>query len=61
MNLEILPQFKPALKQLENFSHITVLFWAHNHGAVEDRSAIDLQVRTSLRAGKNYRDIRNPF
>jgi tRNA-Thr(GGU) m(6)t(6)A37 methyltransferase TsaA len=51
MYLEISPQFKPALKQLENFSHITVLFWAHEHGAVEDRNAIDLQVEPPYAPG----------
>jgi tRNA (Thr-GGU) A37 N-methylase len=35
MYLEIFPQFRPALKHLEEFSHMTVLFWAHQHGAVE--------------------------
>ena len=44
MYLEILPQFRPALAQLEHFSHITVLFWAHQHGDIETRSQIDLQV-----------------
>ena len=42
--LEILPQFRPGLKQLEHFSHITVLFWAHQHSSIEERSSIDLQV-----------------
>jgi tRNA-Thr(GGU) m(6)t(6)A37 methyltransferase TsaA len=52
MYLEISPQFRPALKQLENFSHITVLFWAHEHGAVENRNAIDLQVEPPYAPGK---------
>ncbi|MFC1936432.1 TrmO family methyltransferase [Chloroflexota bacterium] len=52
MYLEILPQFRPALKQLEHFSHITVLFWAHQHGAIEKRTAIDLQVEPPYAPGR---------
>jgi tRNA-Thr(GGU) m(6)t(6)A37 methyltransferase TsaA len=44
MYLEILPQFKLAIKQLEHFSHITVLFWADQYGAVEERNQFELQV-----------------
>ena len=52
MYLKILPQFRPALKQLEHFSHITVLFWAHHHGAIADRNAIELQVEPPYAPGK---------
>lgn len=52
MYLEISPQFRPALKQLEHFSHITVLFWAHQHGAVAARNAIELQVEPPYAPGK---------
>jgi tRNA-Thr(GGU) m(6)t(6)A37 methyltransferase TsaA len=52
MYLEILPQFKPALKNLEHFSHITVLFWAHEHGTLEQRNAIELQVDPPYAPGK---------
>jgi tRNA-Thr(GGU) m(6)t(6)A37 methyltransferase TsaA len=49
--LEILPQFKPALKQLEHFSHLTVLFWAHEHSSVNTRNSIDLQVEPPYAPG----------
>ena len=52
MYLEISPPFRPALKQLEHFSHLTVLFWAHQHGAVEKRNTIDLQVEPPYAPGK---------
>jgi tRNA-Thr(GGU) m(6)t(6)A37 methyltransferase TsaA len=51
MYLEIFPQFRPALKHLEEFSHMTVLFWAHQHGAVEKRNVIDLQVEPPYAPG----------
>jgi tRNA-Thr(GGU) m(6)t(6)A37 methyltransferase TsaA len=51
MHLEILPQFRPALKQLEHFSHLTVLFWAHHHGAVTKRDSIELQVEPPYAPG----------
>ena len=50
--LEILPQFRPALQQLEHFSHITVLFWADQHGSVSARNEIDLQVVPPYAPGK---------
>ena len=52
MYLEILPQFRPALKQLENYSHITVLFWAHQNGSLEVRNNIELQVDPPYAPGK---------
>lgn len=52
MHLEIFPPFRPALKQLQHFSHITVLFWAHEHGDDEARRAIDLQVEPPYAPGK---------
>jgi tRNA-Thr(GGU) m(6)t(6)A37 methyltransferase TsaA len=52
MHLEVLPQFRPALKQLENFSHMTVLFWAHQHSDLADRQAIELQVEPPYAPGK---------
>ena len=52
MYLEILPQFRDALKQLENFSHIVVLFWADQHGSVDTRESIDLQVEPPYAPGK---------
>ena len=52
MYLEISPPFRPALKQLEHFSHITVLFWVHQNGAVSTRNGIDLQVEPPYAPGK---------
>lgn len=52
MQLEIFPQFRPAMKALEHFSHITVLFWAHEHGSLETRQNIDLQVEPPYAPGK---------
>jgi len=52
MFLEILAPFRSALKQLEHFSHLTVLFWAHQHGIVEEREAIELQVEPPYAPGK---------
>ena len=52
MWLEILPEFRPALKQLEHFSHITVLFWADRHGEAADRNGFDLQVEPPYAPGK---------
>lgn len=52
MYLQILPQFRPALKQLEHFSHITVLFFAHQHAAVQDRNEFELQVEPPYAPGK---------
>lgn len=39
MYLEILEPFRPALKQLENFSHVTVLFWADQHDSLDERGS----------------------
>ena len=52
MYLEISSPFRPALKQLEHFSHLTVLFWAHQHGSVEKRNTTDLQVEPPYAPGK---------
>ncbi|KAA3645308.1 MAG: tRNA (N6-threonylcarbamoyladenosine(37)-N6)-methyltransferase TrmO [Chloroflexi bacterium] len=52
IHLEVLPQFRPALKVLDQFSHMTVLFWAHEHGGIEAREAIDLQVEPPYAPGK---------
>ena len=52
MHLEIAQPFRPALLQLEHFSHITVLFWAHQHSAVANRNRIDLQVEPPYAPGK---------
>ena len=39
--LEILEPFRPALLGLEGFSHVIVLWWAHNHD--DDQSRARLQ------------------
>ena len=51
MYLGILPTFRLTLKQLEHFSYITVLFWAHEHVALEVMNAIDLQVEPPYAPG----------
>jgi len=52
MYIKISPPFRTAIKQLEHFSHMTVLFWAHQHGEVELRNKIDLQVDPPYAPGK---------
>ncbi len=39
-SLEILEQFKPALKQLDHFSHLIVLWWADKHDNEKSRSIL---------------------
>lgn len=36
--LEILEPFRPAMKQLENFSHVMVFWWADKHDNDQSRS-----------------------
>jgi tRNA-Thr(GGU) m(6)t(6)A37 methyltransferase TsaA len=38
INLEILEPFRPALKQVDHFSHVTVLWWAHKHDNGKSRN-----------------------
>jgi len=38
--LEILKQYRPALKQLSNFSHVIVLWWAHGRDTKKYRSVM---------------------
>ena len=52
MYLEILPSFLPALKELDQFSHITVLFWADRYASDEQRNNLDLQVEPPYAPGK---------
>jgi tRNA-Thr(GGU) m(6)t(6)A37 methyltransferase TsaA len=52
MFVEVLPQFRPAMKYLEEFSHMLVLHWAHEHSALETRKAIELQVEPPYAQGK---------
>lgn len=46
-NIEINPEFIPALKHVEDFSHIQVLWWAHLTENPESRS--------KLKAGKLFK------
>ena len=40
VRLEILEPYRPALKQLEHFSHVVVLWWADRHDNEESRSTM---------------------
>ena len=50
INLEILEPFRPALQQLEHFSHIMVFWWAHKHD--NERSRAILQTEPPYAQGK---------
>ena len=39
IDLEILEPFRPALKQLDHFSHVMVFWWADRHDNKKSRSA----------------------
>jgi tRNA-Thr(GGU) m(6)t(6)A37 methyltransferase TsaA len=39
--IEIEKEYRPALKKLETFSHINVLWWCHLHDKKEDRKIIE--------------------
>lgn len=43
IHLEILEPFRPALKQLDHFSHVIVFWWAHKHD--NDRSRNIMQTK----------------
>ena len=49
-HLDILEAFRPALKQLEHFSHVIVLWWADQHDNEADRTL--LQTRAPYAADK---------
>src|SRR5512145_519782 len=36
--LEILPPYRPALKELQRFSHALIFWWAHQHDNAEQRA-----------------------
>jgi tRNA-Thr(GGU) m(6)t(6)A37 methyltransferase TsaA len=40
VNLEILEPFRPALKQLDHFSHVMVFWWADKHDNEKSRSIL---------------------
>jgi len=43
ISLEVLKPFRPALKQLDHFSHVMVFWWAHKHDNGESRSALQCE------------------
>jgi tRNA-Thr(GGU) m(6)t(6)A37 methyltransferase TsaA len=43
INLEVLESFRPALKQLNHFSHVMVFWWAHKHDNQKSRSALQCE------------------
>jgi tRNA-Thr(GGU) m(6)t(6)A37 methyltransferase TsaA len=43
IKLEIMERYKPALKQLEHFSHVNVFWWAHKHDNEKSRSALQCE------------------
>ena len=43
VSLEIIEQFRPALRQLEHFSHVNVFWWAHKHDNQKSRSALQCE------------------
>jgi tRNA-Thr(GGU) m(6)t(6)A37 methyltransferase TsaA len=42
-NLEIFAPFRPALRQLDRFSHVIVVWWAHKHDNEESHSKTQTQ------------------
>jgi len=52
MVIEVLPRFRPALLNLEHFSHLLVLFWGDKHGEYKFRNELDLQVDPPYAQGK---------
>ena len=50
--LEIKPEFVPALKGLEDFSHLWVIFWFHGNDRPEGRATLQVHPR---------RDPKNPL
>ena len=40
INLEILVAFRPALKQLDHFTHVMVFWWANKHDNGKSRSTM---------------------
>jgi tRNA-Thr(GGU) m(6)t(6)A37 methyltransferase TsaA len=43
IRLEILEAFRPALKQLNQFSHVLVLWWAHKHDNGKSRTKMQTE------------------
>jgi len=40
IQLEILEPYRPAMKQLDHFSHVMVFWWAHKHDNEKSRNAL---------------------
>lgn len=43
ISLEVLEPFRPALKQLDRFSHVMVFWWAHKHDNERSRNALQCE------------------
>ncbi len=43
IRLEILEPFRPALKQLNHFSHVMVFWWAHKHDNEKSRTILQCE------------------
>jgi tRNA-Thr(GGU) m(6)t(6)A37 methyltransferase TsaA len=43
INLEVSESFKPALKQLDHFSHVMVFWWAHKHDNEKSRNILQCE------------------
>ena len=43
VNIEILEPFRPALKQLNHFSHVMIFWWAHKHDNAKSRGALQCE------------------
>ncbi|MEW6386782.1 MAG: tRNA (N6-threonylcarbamoyladenosine(37)-N6)-methyltransferase TrmO [Thermodesulfobacteriota bacterium] len=43
--LEIFPEFAPALDGLQDFSHVWVFYWFHEHDNPEDRGILKVHPR----------------
>lgn len=43
LQLKIFEPFRPALKELENFSHLIVFWWCHLHDNKKDRKTLECE------------------
>jgi tRNA (Thr-GGU) A37 N-methylase len=43
VRLEILEPYRPALQQLDHFSHVMVFWWAHKHDNARSRSTLQTE------------------
>ncbi len=42
--LELLPPYRPGLRQLDQFSHVLVFWWADQHDTPEDRNGVQCEL-----------------